>query len=335
MAMTPEQQQSDQDEFNSAYAEDQARKPEPTEDEAFGLMPAAEPEAGTDAGESASDADAAGQAPAVAIVVEPGAAEDGDVAAQEEPTDPKDVQRAKSWEGRLKAREAALAAREAELSTKEAHEPEEGSAAEAASEGETMAEEAAEGPESANTETIEQVSEQVASGEMTADEAIATLSQDFGPEFAKMLTVIIKAHGGEVANKIADEKMSQVGGRIDGLIGELKDDRQKQHFEQISEAHPDYMEIANSPEFKAYVEAMPDDEKMAAMDVIGAGSARQINTLLGNYKASKEPQADPEADMQEPDSSAMDDAEGVRSGGMKLPDQPSKSDDYEAAWSQF
>ena len=69
------------------------------------------------------------------------------------------------------------------------------------------------------------------------------------------------------------------------------------------------------------------------MQLINIGSAKQINALLSAYKATM---TDDEPAAQEaPDNTAMDAAEGVRSGGIKIPERPAKADDYEAAWAEF
>ena len=62
------------------------------------------------------------ETPAVAVVIAEGAPE-GEMPADAEDKaemSPQDMQRAKSWEGRIKKREAELAAREAELAAREA-----------------------------------------------------------------------------------------------------------------------------------------------------------------------------------------------------------------------
>ena len=361
---TKAQAQQDQDEFSAAFNEPDQAKTEQTEDEAFGIAPenneapgiqeAQAQSSDSSAAESGDSSAGTAGAPAVAIVVEPGAEADGSI---EAPTDPKDIQREKTWEGRLRAKEAELKAREEALAAKEHGEapgqaetpaqeaaepvaeeametPEQESAEHPGEAAEPMAEEQGEAP---GAEKMEQVAEAYKSGDMSAEEAMKTLSMDFGPDFAKMLGTIIESKAKEIAGQLADEKLGpvggrldQVGGKLDGLIGELVDDRQKKHFESIADTHPDYMEIGDSPEFREYVEAMPEEEKAAVMEVIGKGSAKQINALLTAYKGSKK-----EAEPDQVDQGSMDAAEGVRSAGLKLPNKPAMSDDYEAAWDQF
>jgi len=301
---TTENMQQDQEDFASAFNAEAPAEQEQTEDEVFGTQD--EAPSGPDAAEMVPAEEET--APAIVIAVEPTATEnDG---ATNEPTDPKDIQRQKSWEGRLKAREAELKAREDAL--KSPSEP-----------GETQAQEST---EPAVTEAVEEAAAAVESGQMTVDQAMAALANDFGDDFTKMLGVLIETKASEIAGKTADERMGQVKGEMDGLVNELVQDKAKSHYESISDAHPDFMDVAASPEFRSYVEGLDETQQAKAMKVIESGSARQIVKLLGDYKSTLN-----KVD-QEP---AMDAAEGVRSKGMKIPEKPAQSDDYAEAWSQF
>lgn len=298
---TPEQVQQDEQDFASAYDEDMASPVEQTEDEAFGLTPEVNEEDdypnSPEEAEAVADEPAAEDAPVdIAAPVEAAEAEPakGDDLAKE-------VQRLKSWEGRLKAMEAQLKA------GKPADEPE-------------ATEEVAE-------EAADEVSD-VAKAEVTdVDGAIKALAADFGDEFTKMLMMIIDAKVGQANEGVAKS--------VDEIISDIVDTKAKAHFEAIADKHPDFMEIADSQEFAAYLNAMPEAEKAKAQQVVEGGSSREINALLTAYKATvSTPEAEPA--MEQPDDSMMDAAEGVRSTGMRLPTQPSPaSSDYAAAWDEF
>lgn len=333
----------EQDDFAAAFGED-VKRSEMSEDEAFGLAPEAdsetpdeseaemaeEPVAEASAAEPAiaesapndpapAETGEAGPTEETSVVVEPGAADAGDV----EVMSPEDIQREKSWMGRLRAKEAELKAREEALKKGEPIEP-----------GETAAQENTETPA---TEAMENAMEKVESGELTFEQAMQTLESDFGPDFPKMLSVIAK----HIGTQVSDERVGSVRGELDEVVNELRSEKEKSHYETISEAHPDFMEVGASPEFKAYVEGLPGSEQEAAMQVINNGSAKQINKLLSDYKAKG--QVTTEADLEQPaaaaaapvDESALDAAEGVRSAGLKIPEKPAQADDYEAAWESF
>ena len=214
----------------------------------------------------------------------------------------KERQRLKSWEGRLKALDAQLKARE----------------------------QAGEAIPAARAESPEVQAATAAMETQPIDEVMATLAEDFGDEFVSALTQVIEARAAEIASKVADEKVGAVSGTVDQLISSLTDDKARNHFETIADAHPDFMEVAQSPEFKQWVESLGDKAEQAKA-VIESGSSRQVVKLLDEFKAAG--QAGQEAMK---DDAAMMAAQSVRGrGGMRLPEKPQVADDYEAAWNEF
>jgi hypothetical protein len=297
---TPAQMQQDEQDFAAAYDEDMPTPVEQTEDEAFGLTPEVNEEDSypnsPDEAEAVADEAAAEDAPV--DIAEPVEAAETEPAKGDDLA--KEVQRLKSWEGRLKAMEAQLKA---------------GKPADEA--------EATEATE----ETVEEV-EDVAKSEITSvDGAIKALAADFGDEFTKMLMMIIDSKVNQANEGVAKS--------VDEIINDIVDTKAKAHFEAIADKHPDFMEIADSQEFAAYLNAMPEAEKAKAQQIVEGGTSREIVALLSSYKATvSTPEAEPE--MEQADESMMDAAEGVRSSGMRLPMQPAAaSGDYAAAWDEF
>jgi hypothetical protein len=290
-------------EYQDAFNEEAVAKPEVSEDEAFGLMP--EEVNGADTPE--------GDAPAVAIVIEPEAPAEGEAAmpeampegeatvteeaavegepvsqeASEEEVSPEDMQRQKSWEGRLKKREEELKAREAELSAM------------------------AEAPE-----TFPAVDD------VAVEEAKAKLAEDFGEEFVSLIATIATGMAKKIAAETAEEKAGNIGKDIEGVIEQIRDVNERAHFERIYDAHEDFVEIANDPDFQAWV---AEDAERAR--IVGEGHAREIVQLLNDWKASNAPAEEESGD---------DDTEAVRSGGLKLPAPgPGMNKDYADAWKEF
>ena len=178
------------------------------------------------------------------------------------------------------------------------------------------------GGESAPAEAMEEVTEAVQAGEMSVADAIRTLKDDFGDSFPSLLYALIKA----TAAEIADQKVKQVSSTVDDLIADIVDSRQRAHFEAIADAHPDFMDVANGPAMQEYLASLPDDQRAQAQDTIERGNAKKIIALLSAVKVmGKGGSGD----------AAMDAAEGVRSGGLRIPEQPKAAQDYEAAWEQF
>ena len=293
---TPAQVQQDEQDFAAAYDEDMPTPVEQTEDEAFGLTPEVNEEDSypnsPEEAEAVADEAAAEDAPV--DIAEPAEA---DTAKEDDHA--KEVQRLKSWEGRLKAMEAQLKA------GKTADEPE--------------------SQEEADAEVIDGEEAPEIHKATDVDGALKALSADFGDEFTKMLMMIIDSKVNQ-----ANESVSK---SVDEIINDIVDTKAKAHFEAIADKHPDFMEIADSPEFKTYLDSMPEGEKEKAQKIVEGGTSREINNLLSAFKATI---SAPEANQPEaPEDDSMDAAEGVRSTGMRLPTQPAASSDYADAWNEF
>lgn len=301
----------DQDNFEALFNEGAAlEEGEVTEDMAAGLdlegaleeehtpadaAPAAHQEPASHANEQESAADEAMESPADESL-EQVPAENGSAELE------KERQRLKSWEGRLKALDAQLKARE----------------------------QAGEAIPAARAESPEVQAATAAMETQPIDEVMATLAEDFGDEFVSALTQVIEARAAEIASKVADEKVGAVSGTVDQLISSLTDDKARNHFETIADAHPDFMEVAQSPEFKQWVESLGDKAEQAKA-VIEGGSSRQVVKLLDEFKAASQAGQDAMKD-----DAAMMAAQSVRGrGGMRLPEKPQVADDYEAAWNSF
>ena len=294
MKTTPDKALQNEQDFTQAYDEDMPMPVEQTEDEAFGLVPEAVSEE-DDYPNSPEEAMLAEDEPAASV--EPVAAVSEPVAGDDTA---KEVQRLKSWEGRLKAMEAQLKAGKAS----EEAEPQ------ADSESEVVADE--ESSEVANVTDL--------------DGAIKALAADFGDEFTKMLLMVIDAKVGQANENVAKS--------VDEIINDIVDTKAKAHFESIADKHPDFMEIADSPAFAEFISTQADAAK--AQQIVDGGTSREINALLDAFKATQSQPEQPSEQVEQVDDGSMDAAEGVRSSGMRLPMQPAAaSSDYADAWNEF
>lgn len=357
MALSDEQIKQDQAAYAAAFDEDMAPAAEPSEDEAFGIAPpdgeqGAEPPAGEqEAAPPVSEAEAVDQVAATADEQtqaegagdgadapdgEPRAegedgedlatdASDGQAAPAANADIEKERQRLKSWEGRLKKMQAELEAKNADKAAN----------AEPSSDtpvADAIEEVAAETPNSELAEAAEQVAEQVQNGELTPEQAMKQLSEDFGEDFVRMIEVIAKAG----ASKAAAEKVGELDKAVNEIIADITDTKARTHFETIAAKHPDFNDIGQSAEFKSYIGSLPEADKADAERVVSSGSAKEIIALLDGFKSSQQNDDDPTPTPDPVVDAQMDAAEGVRSSGMALPDQPKPaSDSYEDAWKEF
>ena len=324
MATTKDSMKEEGAEFGAAFDENTPPPVEQTDDEAFGLtLPdaadtATQGDGETDgsavavqAGEGAETTPAAAdQPPAGELPVEPPAEEvaaaEAEAAAGEDAM-PEMTQAEKSWEGRLRKREEELKALAADLDARK-NTPVD-PAIEETDEGESPAEEAAEGEAS------------------DADEAMRQLSEDFGPEFVKMICAI----AAKKAEESAGVRVEQIGRTLNDVIDDIKNSRARRHFKDIQRAHPDFVEIHGSDAFKAWIAAMAPADKVEAERIEQAGDADEINGLLAEFKA-----ANQKTGETTDNESAIDAAEGVRSTGMRLPNAPAAGQDaFAAAWDEL
>lgn len=324
--------------YKDSFAEDAPMSAEVSEDEAFGITPPAEAVAAAESGapaaapaepaEPAVAPELAAEAPAMAGESDQNAAPVAAAAAPEsdEPTDPKEIQRKASWEGRLKKMEAELMAKL------------EASKAPVADTIEAVGEQAEAEGNSALGDAADKVAEQVEDGSMSVEQAVSFLSQEFGEEFVTMLKAISTA----TANEVSGKAVAAVRGDVDEIVSHISNKAQKDHFREIASAYPDFNDISNDPAFKEFVGAGGADAQRVAAN----GSAEEVIALIKSFKASSAPapEATPAAEpaKTEPTPSpagqegpeGADAALGVRSGGLRLPAEPVSNNDFEGAWNE-
>ena len=195
--------------------------------------------------EEAVAAEAAAEGEPVAEEQAEMASPEGDV--DDEAQSPEDIQRQKSWEGRLKKREEELAMREAEL-----------------------------GNQPAADDTSDE--------EVNAIKA--KLAEDFGDEFVQMIAKIA-SHSAKAAPVVGDNgEIGTVKQVIAQAINDVQEAFQAMHFGQIADAHDDFQEIFQSEQFNQWVGTLPEEQQQAAMEVVQGGRAGQVVKLLNKYKDS-------------------------------------------------
>lgn len=214
---------------------------------------------------------------------------------------PEELQRQKSWEGRLKKREEELAAREAAMSQAPVQ------------------------AESVSDEEIEGIR--------------SRLADDFGEDFVSMIGKIAAYEAQKSAGSRIDEGINSVSQNLDGLVESIKEAFAMMHFNSIADAHEDFMDIANSEEFQQWLGSMPDEQRAAAEQVVAAGRPSQVIKLLNDYKAHLAGGSAPAEESAPPVDDGLEDAidaaGGVRgSAPVSLPQRApvGDEDEYRAAW---
>ena len=309
------------------------------------------------------------ETPAVAVVIAEGAPT-GEMPADAEDKaemSPEDVQRAKSWEGRIKKREAELAAREAELAAREAAlngegvemaaggkvcQKKDGGKVEMMAEGgevmddEMMAADEMTDPMTGEAPDLFAESEGMAyegmegdMGDMDADMAeadaapvsddpVEQMAADYGPEIVAAVTAIVERTVRKIVEEMGGAFASEVEGKIAEIMRATNEGFGMIQGEMLRSVVDDIDDVLESDEFTAWVESLPEEEKAQAQQVIDAGTPSQGIKLIKQYKArSKGPSPE--------DVWAEDAAVAVKGKSpVRLPDRPSMSpeDEYRAAF---
>jgi len=289
---------TEQDNADAAFAEQfnskDVEKQHQSDDDAFGLGTGGDQDAGSAAPGTAVADDAA----AAGAVAAPAAAAPA----------PEDAERTKA----LDDREAALAAREQELNGREA---------------------------AMKTTNVneEQTSTVVGAGaakddaeDSGANDPAAALAEDFGPEFVQLLKAFVL----DVCKGHVTDQLGGLQGQVQSVIEDLQNQRNKEHFKAIEAAHEKFLDIIESQEFTAWLDSLPQDKQTDMRQVMEAGSSQDIIDMLTDFKSSKAAAGGDAAGSDTAAESALNDAEGVRSVGLRLPTAPKESEDYAAAWNQ-
>ena len=306
------------------------------------------------------------ETPAVAVVIAEGAPA-GEMPADAEDKaemSPEDMQRAKSWEGRIKKREAELAAREAELAAREAAlngegvemaaggkvcQKKDGGKVEMMAEGgEVMDDEMMPADEAADP-MADEMPDLFAEGEGMADagvegdmegdmdeadtapasdDPVEQMAADYGPEIVAAVTAIVERTVRKIVEEMGGAFASEVEGKIAEIMRATDEGFGMIQGEMLRSVVDDIDDVLESDEFTAWVESLPEEEKAQAQQVIDAGTPSQGIKLIRQYKArSKGPSPE--------DVWAEDAAVAVKGKSpVRLPDRPSMSpeDEYRAAF---
>lgn len=194
--------------------------------------------------------------------------------------EPAMTQAEKSWNGRLNARDTELKARAEELAERE-----------------------------------KAVAAREAVLPMDYQEAVAFIADNYGEELVSAIAgIAIGASKGA-----ASESSAELVGKIDGLLADVRSGFNAVHEEMISSVHEDFMDIAQSDQFKTYIDGLPEEERAAAMQVIQEGSPRQVIRLLTTFKTALQSQGAGQGQGEKYDTEALDAAAGVRSTGGRTP----------------
>lgn len=344
------------EEFSKAFGAEEEAAMDPTmheeHAEAAGADPVAADPAAADAASDAPGNEADGNAPtkdapegeadtpAVAVVLNAEGDDDSDVPAE-------DMQAFKSWRGRLKKREEELAAREAALGGRE-------QAPAALKDGGAVTDEldatGAGAESSAKIETeqyddgssatgVAELPEQSPTEQATAtvsgddtDAILKSFEEDYGPEFVAAIDTLIDKRARAIVEEMGGAYVSDLSSRIEEVMRTAEEGMGRMHGDVLTALRDDAEEIANSPEFQAWIDGLEGEEKATAERVVASGRLKEILALFKQYDGSKGG-----GEASDEDKWAADAAAGVKgSAPIKLPTRApaSPDDEYRKAWAE-
>ncbi len=255
----------------------------------------------------------------------------------EEPETPEETQRRKSWEGRLKKLEEELRAREAALAEREstpqayadggevkADDEDADTVAEGAGDG--TVEMLADGGEAGDDlESIKSEALDLAGDPERLKGILKQMVDDYGRDFV----VALAALSAPIIDAKAETYVGNFNTDLEGLVGEIQSAFSSMHKQTIADAHEDFEEVVESPEFQSWIDTMEEADKAKAQSVVDGGSAGQVIKLLQRFKdflAEKDKPKEPTAkDIWDEDAAAS-----VRSSSpLKIPSRAPMSEDDE------
>lgn len=99
------------------------------------------------------------------------------------------------------------------------------------------------------------------------------------------------------------------------------------HETALSEAHPDWQDVAQSGALTAWIERQPDYLREGMQRVVEGGTTTQVVDLLNQYKSANNPQP-------KSSSKPLGAAEAVRGRRGPPPRSPADKDDFDSAWDE-
>ena len=215
----------------------------------------------------------------------------------------KEVQRTKSWDGRLSAKDRELQELRQQMATME-----------------QRINTAAQSPQ-----TQEQADE--------LDESVKSFLEEF-PELAKPIQKMIDKAAARYGRTVADDVTQRFEQRLETTLKPIATTVQEttveRHLNTIKSAHNDFEDIVRSGALKEWIDTQPRYMIPALQAVYDRGQAQDVVDLISQYKAATQRQAAPQQETQQRKPAAA-----VRSRQHQTPlnrQDKIPEDDFDAAW---
>lgn len=205
----------------------------------------------------------------------------------------KEVQRTKSWEGRIKAANERAKAAEEALKTRS---------------------------------TLEDKSETTPAEEAVEDDPeLAALFEEI-PELEKPFKSLVEKRGAEIAQKIVKAEIEKLRPTFEKVETFTRQTETEAHFLQIEKAHPDYRKYVDNGALNAFIESQPSFVRSRMQEITTSGTAEEVIELFDTFKQSNSKRKAGSTSQKADALAAVPGAPGGPPAGS-----PDKND-FDAAW---
>lgn len=166
-------------------------------------------------------------------------------------------------------------------------------------------------------------------GAMSGEDVMAMLEDDYGPEFVQAMAKMIDQRARQIVEEMGGEFAGGIEEKIEKIVEMSAQGLGRLHRSVLVAMRRDAEDVANSEEFTAWVESLPEAERAQAETVINEGELPDLLALFEQYD-SREGEAESPEDVW-----AEGAAAGVKgSAPIRIPTRAPASDDdeYKRAW---
>lgn len=153
----------------------------------------------------------------------------------------------------------------------------------------------------------------------------ATLKEDY-PDIAQGISALIEEKDARHAQEIQSLKQS-----LEPIQAQAKESFVAQQYQILAYEHPDYAEIAASPEFNKWVQTQPHN----VMQMMESDNAADAAYLLRTYKNEMSPGLQATSELKQRREKQLRQAQNVPSRGGRSQQVMPPDDDFEAAFDYF
>jgi len=150
------------------------------------------------------------------------------------------------------------------------------------------------------------------------------------PELKDPIVQIADQRAKEIARKIVQDELSKIQPQVDTLTQQAKVSADEAHYAAIDRAYPDWRQWAQDGSLEKWIFEQPSILQERLIEITESGTAQEVIALFDQFVASKKPKPKSGRKLPEKAEAAM--AVPGSSGGP--PQSGPAMDDFDAAWDE-